>query len=405
MFQTGFFEDDDGRGIFPPGMLRRGGGMGAPRRFDEYYRCYPVAMMPGPERENVNHGGKVIMPPSALDKLTRLHITYPMLFELINGAKERMTHAGVLEFIAEEGKIYLPFWVMQTLLLEPGDLLQIKSTDLPSGQFIKLQAQSTSFLDISDPKAVLENAFRNFSCLTKGDVFTFSYNDQVFEMAVLETMPETDKHAIGVLETDLEVDFATPVGYEEPSRQSGTSTPRSTMGGGLPAGGILHNQGTMAQAINYDSIAPSSNTAAAGSKAVSSHFLYGGQKLSSKKSTKAPTPKASTPVAGVSTNSDPQSYTRKTNGPQPLRLPPGKLFFGYEIKPVKKKGDQPEPDQSQPKFQGGGQTLRGGTKKKGEGVGSDSEAKEKSKEPPKKDPGSSSSLGGRTLRDSRRQDG
>ena len=92
-----------------PGMMARAGG--ASQRFDEYYRCYPVAMLPGPERENVNHGGKVIMPPSALDKLTRLHITYPMLFELINGAKETMTHAGVLEFIAEEGKIYLPYWV------------------------------------------------------------------------------------------------------------------------------------------------------------------------------------------------------------------------------------------------------------------------------------------------------
>jgi ubiquitin fusion degradation protein 1 len=94
------------------GVLRHGA---TTRRFDEYYRCYPVAMLPGPERENVNHGGKVIMPPSALDKLTRLHITYPMLFELHNGAKERMTHAGVLEFIAEEGKIYLPFWVRQTI--------------------------------------------------------------------------------------------------------------------------------------------------------------------------------------------------------------------------------------------------------------------------------------------------
>lgn len=93
-------------GVLGAGMMR-----GTARRFDEYYRCYPVAMLPGPERENVNHGGKVIMPPSALDKLTRLHITYPMLFELHNGAKDRMTHAGVLEFIAEEGKIYLPFWV------------------------------------------------------------------------------------------------------------------------------------------------------------------------------------------------------------------------------------------------------------------------------------------------------
>lgn len=99
-------------GMFGPSSMLRRAGMGMqPRRFDEYYRCYPVVMMPGPERENVNHGGKVIMPPSALDKLTRLHITYPMLFELHNGARERMTHAGVLEFIAEEGKIYLPFWV------------------------------------------------------------------------------------------------------------------------------------------------------------------------------------------------------------------------------------------------------------------------------------------------------
>ena len=90
-------------------QLRRGG---APRRFDEYFRCYPIAMLPGPDREDANHGGKVFLPPSALDKLTRLHITYPMLFELINGAKDgRKTHAGVLEFIAEEGKIYLPYWV------------------------------------------------------------------------------------------------------------------------------------------------------------------------------------------------------------------------------------------------------------------------------------------------------
>ncbi|KAI9872623.1 MAG: ubiquitin fusion degradation protein, partial [Pleopsidium flavum] len=297
MFQPGYYDEDDMmQGMYPPGLLRRAG-MTAPRRFDEYYRCYPIAMLPGPERENVNHGGKVIMPPSALDKLTRLHITYPMLFELINGAEERMTHAGVLEFIAEEGKIYLPFWIMQTLLLEPGDLLQIKSTDLPSGQFIKLQAQSTSFLDISDPKAVLENAFRNFSCLTKGDVFTFSYNDQTYEMAVLETKPETDKNAIGVLETDLEVDFAAPVGYEEPKRPSGTSTPRNATGEGLPAGGMLHTQGTMAQAINYSSIAPTSNTAAAGSKAMSSNFLVAGHKLNAKKGSKAPTPKASTPVA------------------------------------------------------------------------------------------------------------
>ena len=285
---------------------------------------------------------------------------------------------------------------MQTLLLEPGDLVQIKSTDLPSGQFIKLQAQSTSFLDISDPKAVLENAFRNFSCLTKGDIFTFSYNDQTFEMAVLETKPETDKKAISVLETDLEVDFATPVGYEEPKRPSGTSTPRSTPGG-LPSGGLLYNQGSMAQAINYASIAPESTSAAAGAKAVSSNFLLGGQKLNAKKGSKAPTPKSSTPVAGTSTNPPPATI-RRTNGPQPLRLPPGKLFFGYEIKPVRKTGEKVKVDESKPKFQGQGQTLRGGTKRKGGDV-TGPKSKEVEKEAADV---AGQRLGGRTLKDTPR---
>ncbi|KAJ5648543.1 Ubiquitin fusion degradation protein 1 [Penicillium lividum] len=355
MFRPDYWSDDPMDGIMGGGMLRGGA---AARRFDEYYRCYPVAMLPGPERENVNHGGKVIMPPSALDKLTRLHITYPMLFELHNGARERMSHAGVLEFIAEEGKIYLPFWLMQTLLLEPGDLLQIKSTDLPPGQFIKLQAQSTAILDISDPKAVLENAFRNFSCLTKGDVFTFAYNEQVYEMAVLETKPAGSKNAISVLETDLEVDFATPVGYEEPQRTSGTSTPGSVVK--LPAGGLLHPHGTMAQAINYAAIAPDSTDAAAGARATSSNFLSEGQRLNAKKGSKAPTPKASTPTPGATNPSHPPPV-RRTNGPQPLRLPPNQLFFGYELKPAKPRDEngQVVVPEGQPTFQGIGQTLRG----------------------------------------------
>jgi ubiquitin fusion degradation protein 1 len=119
--------------------------------------------------------------------------------------------------------------MMQTLLLEPGDLLQTKSTDLPPGQFIKLQPQDTNFLDISDPKAVLETAFRNFSCLSEGDIFTFLYNETTYEIAVLEVKPKGDKKSVSVQETDIEVDFAPPVGYVEPSRTavSGTSTPRS----------------------------------------------------------------------------------------------------------------------------------------------------------------------------------
>jgi ubiquitin fusion degradation protein 1 len=95
-------------------LMRRPPTGASMRRFDEYYRCYPIVMMSGPEREYANYGGKVFLPPSALEKLTRLHITYPMIFELINGNEGKTTHAGVLEFVAEEGRIYLPYWVSIT---------------------------------------------------------------------------------------------------------------------------------------------------------------------------------------------------------------------------------------------------------------------------------------------------
>ncbi|KAK5742641.1 ubiquitin fusion degradation protein [Elasticomyces elasticus] len=363
-----YFDDDQAMGgMYQRAMMARGG---RPRRFDEYYRCYPVAMMPGPERDVANHGGKIFLPASALDKLTQLHITYPMLFELINGAKGKSTHAGVLEFTAEEGRCYLPYWLMQTLGLEPGDLLQTKSTDLPPGQFIKLQPQNTNFLEISDPKAVLETAFRNFSCLTVGDIFTFSYNDTTYEIAVLELKPEGEKHAISVQETDLEVDFAAPIGYVEPTRTSGTSTPRSigaTMAG---KGGLMHSEGTMAQAINYSAIAPSASAAADGHARASSAFSGSGNRLVTKKgksSTTASTPATSTPGTpkpGRSSMSIPTAALPKTvknrNGPQPLRLGPNKLFFGYEIKPLKNKDAQAELEAEQKKdyFSGEGQTLR-----------------------------------------------
>ena len=74
------------------------------RPFNNQYKCFSVALLPGNERADVERGGKIIMPPSALDQLTRLNIVYPMLFKLTNKKTKRETHCGVLEFVADEGK-------------------------------------------------------------------------------------------------------------------------------------------------------------------------------------------------------------------------------------------------------------------------------------------------------------
>ncbi|KAJ3129109.1 Ubiquitin recognition factor in ER-associated degradation protein 1, partial [Irineochytrium annulatum] len=194
------------------------GPRGLSRGFNEHYRAYSVAMMPGSsERDEVSFGGKILLPPSALAKLATLHIAYPMLFELTNDSlRERKTHAGVLEFIAEEGKVFLPQWMMSTLLLQEGALIRCKNVNLPLGQFVKLQPQGVEFLDISDPKAVLEKAMGNFATLTQGDIITIKYNSKLYDILIMETKP--GGKGISVVETDLEVDFAPPLGYKEPER-------------------------------------------------------------------------------------------------------------------------------------------------------------------------------------------
>jgi len=95
------------------------------------------------------------MPQSALASLTNLDLESPWMFQLRNPTNPAAsTHAGVLEFIAEEGVVHLPYWMMKTLRLNEGDPIRITGIDLPKGKLVKLQAQSVHFLEISDPKAV-----------------------------------------------------------------------------------------------------------------------------------------------------------------------------------------------------------------------------------------------------------
>ncbi|KAH9534870.1 hypothetical protein CY35_17G025800 [Sphagnum magellanicum] len=158
---------------------------------------------------------QVVMPPSALDRLASLRIDYPMLFEVHNPSTSRTSHCGVLEFVAEEGMIYMPYWMMQNMLLQEGDIVRVKSATLPKGTFVKLQPHTKDFLDISNPKAVLETTLRNFSCLTVGDNIMVAYNNKKYYIDIIESKPAP---AISIIETDCEVDFAPPLDYKEPER-------------------------------------------------------------------------------------------------------------------------------------------------------------------------------------------
>ncbi|ETW86077.1 hypothetical protein HETIRDRAFT_415043 [Heterobasidion irregulare TC 32-1] len=334
-------------GLFAQLAQGFGGGYGHrvrsdPRQYDEYLKAYSVAMLPGRERENVSYGGKIIMPPSALAHLTSLDLESPWMFKLRNpNNSAAFTHAGVLEFIAEEGVVNLPYWMMKSLRLNEGDPIRITGTELPKGKFVKLQAQHVHFLEISDPKAVLEQALRNFSALTQGDIIEISYNSIVFGLLVMEANPGGE--GISVLDTDLEVDFAAPVGYVEPERPK--AAPPSTMASKL---NIDLNSSTPGSSRPGSSMGGTSMGASKSGTTVSKggdrweSFKGKGETLAGRK-TKGrgishrqaeAVPEGSkiirTDQHRVISNDD---LFSETNVPAPLNLPLGKLFFGYNIAP------------------------------------------------------------------------
>jgi ubiquitin fusion degradation protein 1 len=103
-----------GMGFNMGGGGGRGMMMGANRRFETQYQCFSAAMA---GRTGIDEGDKILLPPSALDTLARMNVEYPMLFELTNDSTGKKTHCGVLEFSAEEGRCYMPFWMMQNMLV------------------------------------------------------------------------------------------------------------------------------------------------------------------------------------------------------------------------------------------------------------------------------------------------
>lgn len=148
-----------------------------------------------------------------------------MLFRLTSDSKNTLTHSGVLEFTAEEGSCYIPFWMMQNLLIEEGTVITVTNVSLPKATFVKLQPQHVDFLEISNPRAVLEHALRNFSCVTKGDVICVPHNSKNYHFELKEVQPQD---AACIIETDCNVDFDAPVGYKEPTPDTASASASST---------------------------------------------------------------------------------------------------------------------------------------------------------------------------------
>lgn len=161
-------------------------------------------------------GDKITLPVSALEELNPQNalelgvFTFELSFDEDNTSGESLTttHAGVLEFVAEEGTVGIPPKVAASLFKhckQLPDNVQVRFVRLEKGTFASLQPRGEGFGDRQiDFKHMLERSLKAHTTLTEGDVLFVRHGRETFEVLVAELKPEK---AVNILNTDLEVDM------------------------------------------------------------------------------------------------------------------------------------------------------------------------------------------------------
>lgn len=197
--------------------------------FIEVYSAFPASVM---GREDIDCSNSIILPPSALKRLSSMKnfgdSRNPILFRILNIELNLYTHCGVVEFTAEEDTCYIPSNMFERLCLAEGQKVNLRATPLEPGTFIKLQPHKTEFINLPNPKTILEYNLRNYFCVSEGDTIAVKFGKNIYHIDVLECKP---KKFIRTLNCDINVDFAPPKDYKEPSRQKRTTA--SSSSGGL----------------------------------------------------------------------------------------------------------------------------------------------------------------------------
>ncbi len=244
---------------------------------NSFWRRYTVRSPKSLDRSEVETSGKIILPVSAIEEITRELETQPtsygaygfsylsshnqpnvqkentIIFE-VSGSENKRLFCGVLEFTADPGQVCLPQWIMDNLGLKEGSLAQLRRVNLPKGTFVKMQPHDAAFHNNTDnPKAMLEWLLPDYVALTSGETLVLNYHNTKYYLDVLEVAPG---RAISLIDTNLNLEFAAPKHGEIKSLQGPTfgvgeeQQQEQKPAGGATVGGL--DISSMQQGIDYE---------------------------------------------------------------------------------------------------------------------------------------------------------
>lgn len=140
------------------------------------------------------------------------------------------TTCGVLEFSSREGTCVITTNMMN-MLNAGGIEARIKYVvPPPQGTFVKFQPLKQEFIELSNPKAVLERSLIKYCCLTKNEIIQISYMDRIYDLKVIEVKTgNVSTNTVNIIDSNLDLEFEAPADYVEPTvAKNNTSTDNSS---------------------------------------------------------------------------------------------------------------------------------------------------------------------------------
>jgi len=133
------------------------------------------------------------------------------------------------------------FHIMNNIGIREGQQVEIEKICPVQGTYIKLRPHKTEFINLSNPKAVLERIMsKDYPVVSQGQTIELNYEDLNcrYRIDIVETKPT---EIISIINTDINIDFDQPLDYVEPPPQPKYSPPLSPIAE-IPSPGAQQNK-------------------------------------------------------------------------------------------------------------------------------------------------------------------
>ena len=170
--------------------------------------------------KELQHSTTALLPESVLYQLNQKgNMEFPLFFKVSNKETQFGRVCAVKSFTAPPGVCHIPYYIMSELGISEGETINIELNSVPTGSYIKIRPHKTEFINLSNPKAILEKYLsKNYPVLSKGTTISIWHDtlEKAFLIDIVESKPSD---VIKTIDTDINLDFDKPLDYVEPEQK------------------------------------------------------------------------------------------------------------------------------------------------------------------------------------------